>query len=73
MSSITISKKEYGKLMEVKFRYDYLRQIIREDIFTSPQTRNVKELIDKFKQTKLYSQNFLKSLERGLKRSSYFK
>ena len=45
MATITISKKEYRELIEKKFRYEYLRQIIEGDIFSSPPTRNIKEVI----------------------------
>lgn len=73
MSSITISKREYEKLLEKKMRYDYLRSILEEDFFSPPKTRDSKIILKAFKETKRYSSNFLKSLERGLKRSSYFK
>jgi phage pi2 protein 07 len=72
MATITIPKKEYQELIEKKFRYEYLRQIIEEDIFSSPPTRSIKEVLKAFKGTKKYSQQFLKSLEKGLSRSSYF-
>jgi len=75
MSTITIPKKEYQKLIEKALRYEYLAEIIKEerDIFTPPPTRNIKEVIKSFRATKLYNPSFLKSLERGLKRSSYFR
>lgn len=72
IDTITIPKREYQELLEKKFRYEYLRQIIEEDIFASPPTKNSEEVIKAFRQTKLYNQKFLKSLEKGLKRSSYF-
>jgi len=73
--TITISKKEYQRLLEKALRYEYLRQILKEkeDIFAPPPTRRIKEIIKSFRETKLYSPQFLKSLEKGLKRSSYFK
>ena len=75
MNNITISKKQYQKLLEKDLRYEHLQQIVREkeDIFASPPTRDVKEILSAFRETKLYSSQFLKSLEKGLKRSSYFK
>ncbi|MDI6602842.1 MAG: hypothetical protein QME57_01840 [Patescibacteria group bacterium] len=74
VESVTISKKEYQKLLEKAFKYEYLSQILKEkkDIFASPPTRKIKEIIKSFRETKLYSPQFLKSLEKGLKRSSYF-
>ncbi len=73
MATITIPKKEYQELVEKKLRYEYLSQIIKEDIFATPSTRNIREIIKTFKRTGLYNQAFLKSLGKGLKRSSYFK
>lgn len=73
MVTITIPKKEYQELLEKKLRYEYLRQIMSENIFASPPTRNIKEIIGAFKATRKYNQKFTKSLERGLGRSSYFK
>ena len=73
MNTITIPKKEYQELLDKKFRYEYLRQIIEEDIFDSPPTKNTDEVIKAFEQTKLYNQEFLRSFKKGLKRSSYFK
>ena len=72
MSTVTISKKEYQELIEKKLRYEYLREIIEEDIFSSPP-RDIKEILSAFKKTKKYNQKFLKNLEKGLNRSSYFK
>ncbi|MFQ6049596.1 MAG: hypothetical protein ACE5J0_00970 [Candidatus Paceibacterales bacterium] len=75
METITISKKQYQRLLEKALRYEYLQKIIKEkgDIFAPPPTRNGKEVIKAFQKTNLYSSQFLKSLEKGLKRSSYFK
>jgi len=72
MANITISKKEYHRLLDRAFRYEYLRQILEEDLFASPPTRNTKVIVKEFQATNLYNQRFLKSLARGLKRSSYF-
>lgn len=71
MSTVTIPKKEYNELMEKKLRYEYFRQLMEEDIFSAPPVRNAKEVIAAFKKTGLYTQAFLKSLERSLQRSSY--
>ncbi len=73
MSAITIPKKEYQRLVDKAFRYEYLRQIMEEDIFASPLIRDVEKIIKEFKKTNLYNEKFLKSLEYGLKNSSYFK
>jgi len=73
MANITVPKKEYQKLIDRALRYEYLRQILEEDIFSPPPTRDIKEVIREFRRTKRYNQKFLDSLEKGLKRSSCFK
>lgn len=73
MANITIPKKEYHKLLDKALRYEYLRQLVQEDIFSSPPTKKIREIMKALKNTKLYNQNFLKSLERGLRRSTYFR
>ena len=73
MATISISKKEYHQLVEKALRYEYIRQLLKEDMFASPPTRSVKKIIESFKETRRYNKEFLKSLEEGLKRSSYFR
>lgn len=73
MQTVTITKKEYDELIEKKLRYEYLHQIIENDIFSQPPTRDIKKVINAFKKTGIYSQEFIDSLEKGLKRSSYFR
>jgi len=73
MQTVTISKKEYEELIEKKLRYEYLHHIIEEDIFSPPPTKDIKEVIKAFHKTGRYNQKFVDSLEKGLKRSSYFK
>ncbi len=73
MQTVTISKKEYQELIEKKLRYEYLHHIIEEDIFSPPPTKDVKGIIKAFQKTGLYNRKFIDSLEKGLKRSSYFK
>ena len=73
MVTITIPKREYQGLLEKALRYEYFRQIIQEDIFTSPPVRDAEKVVQEFKETNLYIQKFLNSLKQGLKRSSYFK
>lgn len=72
-STIVIPKKEYQELIEKKSRYEYLRQIIEGDIFSSPPSGNIKEIISVFRMTKKYSKKFLESLEKGMRRSSHFR
>lgn len=73
MVTVTIPKKEYQRLAEKALRYEYLRQILEEDIFAPPPTKNPKKVAREFRRSGLYNQKFLKSLEKGLERSSYFR
>lgn len=73
MTTITIPQKEYRKLVEKSLRYEYLRQIMEENIFAPPPVKNIRKVIEEFGKTGLYNSAFLKSLEKGLKQSSYFK
>lgn len=74
MQTVTIAKNEYRELLDKKLRYEYLRQImLAQDIFKVPPTRKVKDITRDFKATGKYSQKFIASLEKGLKRSSYFR
>ncbi|KPJ56347.1 hypothetical protein AMJ49_05080 [Parcubacteria bacterium DG_74_2] len=73
MATISIPKKQYNELVDKALRYEYLRQIMKENIFASPPVRDTKKIIKSFKETGKYNQKFLQSLEKGLKRSLYFK
>jgi len=73
MSTITISKTQYEVLRRRAVAYERVVAAAREDIFSSPPTRDAKKVIRKFRATRRYSEAFLKSLEKGLSRSSYFK
>lgn len=72
MPAISIPKKEYADLVEKKIRYEQIRQIFEEDIFSPPPTKSAKEIVSVFKATGKYNEKFLKNLASGLKRSSYF-
>lgn len=73
MSTVTIPKKEYQKLVETRLRYEYLRRAIEEDLFVSPPTKKIGGIVAEFSAVKKYSRAFLRDLERGLRRSSYFR
>lgn len=70
---VKIPRGEYRDLLEKKVKYDELRSLIAEDIFSPPPARSADYVLAEFAATGKYSAAFLKSLERGLKRSSYFK
>lgn len=71
METVTISKKEYKQLAEKAMRYDFLRVAMEKDLFASPP-KNASKIVNEFKKTGLYNEEFIKSLENGLNRSKYF-
>lgn len=73
MATITITKKEYLELIDKKLRFDYLRNVLTEDFFAPPPTKDSNEIIRAFKAAKKYNQKFINGLKRGLDRSAYFK
>ena len=73
MTTITIPKKEYQTLTEKALRYDYLKKVLKEDIFSSPPVKSTKMVMREFGETGRYNKKFLESLEKGLKRSAHFK
>jgi hypothetical protein len=73
MSTVTISKKEYQELTEHKLRYEYLRRVLEENLFSPPPTKAGKEIVSALNATGLYNKKFLASIQKGLKRSSHFR
>jgi len=73
MVVVTIPKKEYAALLDAKLRYEYMRHILDADPFSPPPTRSRREILKEFRAAKIYTAPFLKGLERGLKRSTYFR
>jgi hypothetical protein len=49
-----------------------LRKFFELDFFSKPSITNTRQIIKEFRNTGLYSEDFLKSLSQGLKESSYF-
>ncbi len=72
MATITIPKIEYEVLRTKATLYEHIRKMMERDIFAPPPTKNTKEIVNAFTKTKRYNKAFLKSFEKGLKRSSYF-
>ena len=71
--TITIPQTEYWALRQKSIRYDGLREFVKQDLFSPPFTRDAKEVMRAFRATGKYRKDFLKDLEKGLKRSSYFR
>jgi len=67
--TITISKTQYQKLKSQAKAYEK----IMATFFTQAIKNPISQVVDDFKKTKLYSQEFLIDLEEGLKKSSYSK
>ena len=73
MSTVTIPKKEYQELLDKKLRYEYLRYLLEVNIFESTPTRSRKTMLAELRATKKYNAKFLKTIRKGLARSSYFR
>lgn len=69
METITIPKSEYELLKSQAQIY----RLIASDFFKTIGDDNLKNLISEFKDTDLYTDEFLLDLENGLAKSSYFK
>ncbi|MFZ1320648.1 MAG: hypothetical protein WAT71_03750 [Ignavibacteria bacterium] len=69
METITISKSEYKKLVAKSKAYEKLAKSVFEDAIKDP----VNEIVSDFKQTNLYTDEFLSDLEDGLNKSSLYK
>jgi predicted transcriptional regulator len=69
MSNVTLSKAEYRKLKQQADAYKKITKRIFESVIRAP----LEEVIEDFRQTKLYTDDFLEDLEEGLSKSSYAK
>ncbi len=69
METITISKTEYKRLLSRAKAYEKLAGSIFENAIKDP----VSDIVSDFKKTNLYTTEFLKDLEDGLKKSSLAK
>ncbi len=69
MATITISKTEYRKLRRQATAYQKLTSRLFESVIKD----SIQEIINDFRKTDLYTDNFLEDLENGLRKSSYGK
>lgn len=69
MSDITISKAEYRRLKQQASAYRKLTMHLFESIVKVP----IEDVVENFRSTDLYTDDFLKDLEKGLRKSSYGK
>ena len=73
MSMTTALKKQIQKMARESVREALREEIPFIELVLSPSTRNRLQIMRDFKATKHYSPAFLKSMEKGLARSKYFK
>ena len=71
-TSISLTKSEYTDLKSRADAYDRIISLAQREISVTPPERSAKKVIAEFKKADTYSQEFLKSLEHGLRRSSFF-
>ena len=72
MSTVTITKTQYEALKARAEAYERIICATSEELFSPPPTRDVKKVVGAMRETKQYSDAFLKSLEKGLSRSKHF-
>lgn len=69
MAKVTISKTEYEHLKKQATAYRKFAAKFFESMIKDP----IEEVVNDFSETDLYSKEFLKDLESGLRKSSYIK
>jgi hypothetical protein len=72
MSTVTLPKIEYLNLKKRAEAFDKMVSNINPSFFFVPVEKSRKKIISDFSKTKLYSKEFLKDLQIGLKRSNFF-
>lgn len=72
MVTITLPKIEYLSLKKRAEAFDKMVAEINPSFFFVPVEKSRKKIISEFSKTKLYNKEFLKDLNQGLKRSSFF-
>ncbi len=70
--TVSLPKAEYQRLRQIAERYELARKLFEVEFFAPPPVKNIREIVGSFRKTGLYREAFLKSLERGLRESSYF-
>ena len=68
METVKIPKKEYKRLVSKAKAYDELAKNFFESVVEDP----VENVVKDFKKSGLYSDDFIKDLENGLKKSTYY-
>ncbi|MEK7538569.1 MAG: hypothetical protein AAB552_01880 [Patescibacteria group bacterium] len=71
-STVSLTKAEYADLTSRAKAYDLIISLAQKEVAHVPPVRSTKRIITELKKTTRYSQDFLKSLERGFERSAHF-
>lgn len=71
-NTISLTKTEYVDLTSRAKAYDMIISLVQKEVAFVPPTKSTKKIISELKKTEQYSQDFLKSVERGFKRSAHF-
>lgn len=69
MVKVTLQKTEYDRLKRQASAYRRFAEKFFELMVKDP----IEEVVEDFRKTNLYTENFLKDLESGLRQSSYAK
>ena len=69
MAKITLPKTEYERLRRQAAAYRKFAEKFFESVVKDP----IEEVVGDFRKTNLYTEDFLKDLESGLRKSSYVK
>ena len=69
MSTVTITKEEYKTLKHQARAYQKLTSRVFESVLKDP----ISDVVQDFRKTNIYTDDFLADLENGLKKSSYAK
>ncbi len=71
---VKIPRREHERLRHIEASFESLQKIFFSTTeFIQPPIKDPAKIIGEMKKTKRYSSVFLKSLERGLKESAYFR
>jgi hypothetical protein len=66
METVTIPKSEYIRLNKISEIYNRFAETVFENIIDDP----IDEVVKEFRETDIYTSEFIKDLEAGLKKSS---
>ena len=72
MGTITLARSKYEVMKKRAEAYERILSILEEDLFTPPPFRSRDKIVSEFRKTGLYSLKFIETLEKSLRRSSFF-